>query len=93
MSSNKNAAGESSWWLVIKDSDTHTFSVSGPILDDTPYIELVNTLQKNGRNVTMETPDSAKFGKRELIQDITNSLKLKYTDTDLLREAKNTVGH
>jgi len=85
MANRKNALKVSSWWLVVRDGDRNLFSISGPINDDTPYNELVTTLQKGGRNVTIQTIDATK-NRAVLIKEVETSLKCKYTESDLLRE-------
>lgn len=52
--------------LVIKDDDARVFSVEGPMLDDTPWINRVVAAQKSGRSVRCETP-SASLSKAEVV--------------------------
>ena len=44
--------------LVVADRDTKTFSIHGPMTDDTPWIKRVVAAQNEGRGVNCHTPGS-----------------------------------
>ena len=78
----KNALGESNWWLIEKDNDKKIFTVIGPIFDDTKYGEKACSLQKQGRKVLIETVDTRKISKNELIEQFRKSYA--YVEYDIL---------
>jgi hypothetical protein len=80
----KNALGESSWWLIEKDSDRKIFTVIGPIFDDTKYIEKSCLVQRQGKNITISTVDSKKNTKPKLIDEFRQMLKYEYVEYDIL---------
>ena len=86
----KNALGESSWWLIEKDSDRKIFTVIGPIFDDTKYNEIVCLLQNKGKNITVATADSEKNTKAKLIDEFKNMLKYEYVEFDILENLTET---
>jgi hypothetical protein len=66
--------------LVIVDDDRHTFSVVGPMMDDTGYIDRVSAAQAKGREVLCHSPGRSQT--REQIIDYFQKSGLKY-DADL----------
>jgi hypothetical protein len=80
----KNAHGESNWWLIEQDADKKTFTIIGPISDDTKFIEKVCFLVKQGRNVSISTVDAEKNSKVELIKEFRQILRYEYVEYDIL---------
>lgn len=65
--------------LVIKDDDAKVFSVEGPMLDDTPWIDRVVAAQKSGRSVRCETP-LASLSRPEVVAQM--KATFSYTEVD-----------
>ena len=56
--------------LLVTDRDTHTFTVEGPMVDDTPWNSAVCSAQDDGRQVTCHTPGDAARSNVELAAKI-----------------------
>jgi hypothetical protein len=80
-----NALGENSWWLVATDNDKKTFSIAGPILDDTEVNNKVADLNKKGRNIQIQTVSSTSTKREILIKDI-QQYGLKYVEENILTD-------
>lgn len=46
------------FWFTIKDNDKKTYDVTGPISDDTAYLNTVVEAQRNGFEITCDTPQA-----------------------------------
>lgn len=42
--------------VIVRDDDAKTFSVEGPVADDTRWGKIVSDAQKDGRNVRCHAP-------------------------------------
>jgi hypothetical protein len=82
----KNALGETNWWLIEKDCDNKIFTISGPISDDTGFNEKVCSLNKQGRNILIETIDIKNSSKIKLINQLTHTLKYEYVEYSILEK-------
>lgn len=45
-----------SFWFTLKDNDNMTYDVLGPIFNDDPCNEMVVKAQRNGHEITCDTP-------------------------------------
>ena len=68
-----------SFFLVLKDEDHGLFTVVGPMTDDTQWNNRVCQAQNNGRLVRCFSAE-ASHTKDQVITNVRQELKLKYTD-------------
>jgi hypothetical protein len=69
--------------LVLKDEDRGLFTVVGPLIDDTPWIDIVSRAQAQGRRVNCFTPSPSQT-REQVINEVRTQLKLKYTDKSFI---------
>ncbi|HDM8047757.1 hypothetical protein J0676_05925 [Vibrio sp. Vb2880] len=72
-----------SFFVIVKDFDKGTFSVEGPMVDDTRIINQVCEVQNTGRRVNCEATKAYK-SIEELRISVEKNLNLKYSEDSVL---------
>ena len=67
-------ANHRAFLLVVTDRDHGRFTIEGPMTDDTPWIDAVESAQKLGRQINCHTPGTGTS--REVAKRITQELGL-----------------
>lgn len=68
------------WWLISKDFTEKKFSVTGPIDDDTAYVERCVNIQDKGIDFRIETVEVSKSTKEELIDYFKTQYDLDFVE-------------
>ncbi|ELA9340926.1 hypothetical protein QTV34_000181 [Vibrio parahaemolyticus] len=71
------------FFVIVKDLDKGTFSVQGPVSDDTEITKLVCDAQDSGRKLYCETTSAYK-SISELRVSVETSLRLKFSEESVL---------
>lgn len=66
------------WWLISKDFTEKKFSITGPIDDDSSYVERCIKIQDKGIDFRIETVETSKSTKEELIDYFKTQFSLTY---------------
>ncbi|MCW7460382.1 hypothetical protein ND856_19175 [Leptospira bandrabouensis] len=68
------------WWKILQNNDDKTFSIVGPIEDDTYIIKIIIAFQNRGINTNSYTIPIINGNKETIISDVTKDTSYKYTD-------------
>ena len=74
------------FYFIIKDNDSMTYDVKGPIRDDTEWMFAVCDAQQNGFEITCDTTPSDNCSKEEICVSMENYGFAR--DTDLFLKVK-----
>ncbi len=72
-----------SFYVVVKDNEKRTFSISGPMSDDTRITNQVCEEQDKGRNINCFSTDEGRT-MDEVRLAVEKQLGLKYSDKSIL---------